>query len=217
MAKPAHTRVTFTGVVGTAAAPLERWAFGLNFPHDAIPGDATAIVADGVASDCATAYGTYINLGMGNDIELTGVKVSRIAATGLVERRGDGSLIQGEWAGDYEGLAAPKNYPLQTALCVSLVTSRAGATGKGRFFLPFPSYDLASDKRLTEADATDFLTNGVKPFVNELATILTYAPQVVSSKGYMSEVTGLRLGRVPDTMRSRREDLAEGYVVTPLG
>jgi hypothetical protein len=40
---------------------------------------------------------------------------------------------------------------------------------------------------------------------------------VVSSKGYNSEVTGVRVGRVLDTMRSRRRSLPETYdPVTPV-
>lgn len=216
MAKPAHTRVTFEGVVGTVGAPLEYWAFGVNFPEDAIPPDATDVVADGVALSLKGAYTTHWKPIMGSDVILTKVKVSRIQADGTVEKRGDGSYIQGEWTGSDAGTQAKAPMPLQVAVCVGLSTTRSGATGKGRFFIPWPSGSLDdTTKRISSTGATNWAT-AAKNFLNALATVLTFPPQVVSSKGYMSEVTGVRVGRVPDTLRSRRADLPEEYVSVPL-
>lgn len=216
MAKPAHTRVVFNGVIGTAAAPLEEWSFSVKFPAAAIPADGTDLVADGVATDLAAAYGTNMDTLFPSDVVLTGIKVSHVLDTGHVAVRADGSYVQGEWAGEIPGLNTPVGLPLQTALCVSLSTGRAGPTGKGRFFLPWPSIDIeAATKSITEANA-GFLATSVAGFLDSMSTVMTYAPQVVSSKGYMSEVLGVRIGRVPDTMRSRRADLPEGYASAPL-
>lgn len=216
MSKPAHSRVVFEGVTGTVAAPVERWAFGINFPADAIPTDGTALVDDAVASELAGAYDTHIASQMGSDVILTKVKCSHVGANGHVALRADGSYVQGEWEGSKVGDLPPLAMPLQTALVVSLTTNRAGPTGKGRFFLPWPGYGISvSTKRLESVDAA-FLAGQAKSFLNALAGITTFPPQVVSSKGYMTPVTGIRVGRVPDTMRSRREDAPEGYVDLPL-
>ena len=216
MPKPAHTRVVFEGVIGSVAAPIEHWAFGVNFPVDVLPADGTQTVDDAVAASLKDAYSANINPLMPPDTILTGVKVSRVGADGHVEHRADGSYVQGGWIGSVVGtMAGSPDYPLQTALCVSLTTLRPGSTGKGRFFLPFPGYTLADDKRLTSVN-TNAVATMTKDFLNALATVTTFPPQVVSSKGYMTEVTGLRVGRAPDTMRSRREDLVEGYIDLPL-
>lgn len=216
MAKPAHTRVTFEGVVGTAAAPLERWSLNVNFPADAEPLTGTQLVSDSVAEDAAGAWVASFQNDMPSDVVLTQVKVAHVNADGHVGLRADGSYAQGVWTGELAGEQPPQAMPLQTALCVSLVTARSGPTGKGRFFLPWPGYSVStSTKILSEANATSAATLAVA-FLNSLATSLTFPPQVVSSKGYMSQVVGVRVGRVPDTMRSRREDLPEGYVSLPL-
>lgn len=216
MAKPAHTRVVFEGVTGTVAAPIERWAFGVNFPREALDEDGNQTVDDALAASVKQAYADNIASLMKPDTILTQVKVIRVGADGKVEHRADGSYAQGVWIGSVVGtLAGGPEMPLQTALCVSLKTLRSGATGKGRFFLPFPGYSLQTDKRLSSVNA-NAVSIVATEFLNDLAVVMTYAPQVVSSKGYMSEVVATRVGRAPDTMRSRREDLVEGYIDLPL-
>lgn len=212
MAKPAHSRIVFEGVMGSVAAPLERWAFGLNFPHEALSVGSTQLTDDGLASDAMGAWSTRMAQASTTDCLLTQVKVSSIDAAGLVEHRADGSYAQGVWTGSVAGLNAPRPVPLQTALVVSLVTARSGPTGKGRFFLPWPSYDLGADKRLAVSDVEDLIEFCIVPFLQDLETLMTFPAQVVSSKGYMSAVTGVRVGRAPDTLRSRREDSPEGYL-----
>lgn len=216
MPKPAHSKVTFEGVIGSSIAPLERWSFSIGFPADAIPVDGSQVVDDAVAHECAAAYNTNVRPQMPSDVVLTTTKVAHILGTGHYALRGDGSYVQGTWTEDIAGPNPPLQVPLQTALCVSLMTNRAGPTGKGRFFLPWPAHNIdAATKRLTEANAGD-VAGLAAGLLDDLATIFTFAPQVVSSKGYMSEVISVRVGRAPDTMRSRREDLPEGYVTAPL-
>jgi hypothetical protein len=216
MAKPAYTRAVFSGVIGTSVAPVEHWSFGVNFPADALPADGSDIVADGVALDLNDAWHDSWRPRMGTDVVLTNVKVSHVLATGHVATRGDGSYVQGESVVEWTGVGAPQAMPLQTALCVSLTTARPGPTGKGRFFLPWPAFAVSAITKSLSVDDAGTIAADAVAFLNHCATIMTFAPQVVSSKGYMSEVTGVRVGRVPDTMRSRREDLPEGYVSLPL-
>jgi hypothetical protein len=216
VAKPAHTRCTFEGITGAVAAPLEHWSLNINFPADAEPADSAGPVADGVAAACKQAWVDTMGDHVTSDTHLTRVKVAHVNADGHVDVGPDGAYSQGVWEGDEWGALTPRAMPLQTALCVSLVTARAGATGKGRFFLPWPGMDIdAVTKRLTDAQVTTIATDA-RDLLNALAVIMTFAPQVVSSKGYMSEVIAVKVGRAPDTMRSRRSDLPEGYHSLPL-
>lgn len=216
MPKPAHTKVVFEGVRGTVAAPLERWAFGVNFPADAIPTTGSDIVDDAIAAECATAYNDAWFTAMNTDTILTRVKVSRVSAAGTIALRGDGSLVQGEWTGSLPGETSPMSNPLQLAICVSLQTLRSGATGKGRFFIPMIAASVDAESKLLPTVNQISIANRAKDMLNDLSTILTFPPQVVSSKGYMTEVTSVRVGRVVDTLRSRREDLPEEYYSVPL-
>lgn len=216
MPKPAHCRVTFEGLVGTVAAPVEHWAFGVNFPREALDADGNDTVDNALAATLKGVWDSTLKAITPGDNFLTQVKVSRIGADGHVEKRADSSYAQGVWVGSSVGGAGTVVVPLQTALVVSLTTARSGSTGKGRIFLPFPGMVLqVADKRLSAADTTT-VAQTAKAFLNGLATPMTFAPQVVSSKGYMSQVTGVRVGRTPDTMRSRRSDSPEAYVTLPL-
>jgi hypothetical protein len=134
-----------------------------------------------------------------------------------VSRTNAGAYDQADFAGEAAGtLVGGVKYPLQTAMVASLLTGRAGATGKGRIYLPAPSTALDSTFRYPEQTATDVAT-GVKGMVQAMnvalnTAVIGAAVQVASSKGYLSKVTSVRAGRVPDTQRSRRGDLLEGYV-----
>lgn len=216
MPKPAHTRVTFEGVIGSAAAPVEHWSFNVNFPAASSGAAATGASLITKATACRGAYAASINGIMGSDIVLTKTRVASVDDTGHVHVRADGSYVQGDWLTVATGTQAPQPAPLQQALCVSLATARPGPTGKGRFFLPWPAKSLdAGDKRLPVIQAQSCLDVS-KDFLQQLATAMGADPVVVSSKGYTSAVTTVRLGRTPDTMRSRREDSAEGYLTSPL-
>lgn len=211
MAKPAHTLVTFSGVIGSGAAQVETWSFSVKAAQLAA-GDRTIANLIAIANECQQRYADNFVTHTGEDTVLTNVRVAAIDATGHVEKTADGEYVQGDHAANWAGTEAKQPMPLQTALCVSLNTARAGATGKGRFFLPWPAMSLdATDKRIPVAQATPFLGYVVN-FLTGVQDALGVDLQVVSSKGYMSPVTGVRLGRVPDTMRSRREDSPEGYV-----
>jgi hypothetical protein len=75
---------------------------------------------------------------------------------------------------------------------------------------------LSADYRISAAAQTTVLT-ACRAFVNAVNGLSTNEKvSVVSSKGYTTDVTAVRLGRVPDTMRSRRGDLVEAYAVQTL-
>lgn len=217
MVKPEHVRATWEGVVGSTVAPLEHWSFSLCGPAEVIdPASPDSTVDDMIAASLKDAYAANIAPLMPTDVVLTGVRLALILDTGKFGKRANGSYLQGKWDGSVGGELQPQQVPLQSAMCVSLNTARAGATGKGRFFLPFPGMALdASTKRWSAAQAQSGADRGAA-LVSAVADIFTFPVQVVSSKGYMTPVTSVRVGRAPDTMRSRREDLPEGYVSAPL-
>jgi hypothetical protein len=110
----------------------------------------------------------------------------------------------------------------QAALAVTLQSGRSGPSGRGRFYLPMPTTPLEGDLRISVDNAnsvaasvrTLFQNIANQPFVDLPGA--TMAPTVASSKGYNTPVTSVKVGRVIDTIRSRRNALAEGYVFTPV-
>lgn len=231
MPSPAHTRITWSGVFGGATAPVEIWAFGLN----AEPLDVAAYGAGQVATKMVTAYSTHLKGLFGTSVLLTKTRVANVDASGHVTKVADGSFRQLDDVTQIAGTATETNAsrkPISTALCVSLTTARAGATGKGRFYLPWPPvYVLETDYRVSAA-FTDSLRDAAKSFLDAVNAGLTAAQPggtatgrlVVASGGSvktgeapaLSRVTGVKVGRVPDTMRSRRGAMLEGYSVGAL-
>lgn len=215
MARPAHTRITFKGHFGTATAVNEEWSFSL------LKGETEWATEDGrkaVADTCKTAWQTNLGPLHANFVVLDSVRVAEIDGLGRVKRNADGSYRQSDSTGAaiLGSGATSVTYPYQTAVCVSLVTARAGATGKGRFFLPQTIHQVATtDARLTSANASAIAT-AAKAFVNAVQTAAGSNILVVSSKGYASNVTAVKVGRALDTMRSRRENLPEEYVQLAL-
>jgi hypothetical protein len=190
------------------AAPLDDWSFSLKVPTQIVAGQ---VIADGLRA----AYSSHIRPLMPAWVTLTRCRVSAHDGQGLTLKDSDGSYAQTDNVIAAGGLGpGGPIYPLQTALVVSLNTLRSGPTGKGRFFLPWTVHTLGADHRLTDTD-TNTIVTACKSFLNAL-TALGAPVSVFSSKGYSSPVTAVRVGRAPDTLRSRRSDMVEGYVLQQL-
>jgi hypothetical protein len=123
--------------------------------------------------------------------------------------------VQDIAGGDPNGSAHAYVTP-QTALAISLVTDRRGPTGKGRFYLPMPVIPLGADFK-GQMDIMNLISNRVQVFlqnVNNAPNVDdagSFRVVVASTKGYNTLVTGSRVGRVVDTIRSRRGQLSESY------
>lgn len=202
-----HLRVTATG---TLLQGQERFSFGLNlsdpnvdeFFEDGRPEDVVADVSAFFASPAALINAAAV---------LTEVKVARIGPTGLYIRDPFISAVLNV-AG---GASGNSPYPPQVALAVSLDTDLRGPRGRGRFYLPMPGMAITSTGAIAELDALS-VRDAVVGLVNNLNNgpgISTPEPRVVvaSSLGGNNDVTSVRVGRVLDTIRSRRTSLSEGY------
>lgn len=223
MVVPAHTLVTVTGVYGSVAAPIEDWSFSLKFGLP-IP-NVTLTQMQTMCNSIRNAYGTHMASALPTSCSTTRLRVASIEefqGRNRVARTQGGEYIQADNVSSFAHTGSNNTVlPLQTALVVSLTSTRGGPTGKGRFFLPWPGYALSADYRITDAQATAS-AQSVRTWINAIKT-LEWAtgnalgpPIVASSKGYVSTVTGLRVGRAPDTMRSRRGDNPEGYYSVQL-
>lgn len=217
MVYPSHTRITFSGVFGNLDAPAEIWAVRLN-AGDMPAGTNLATVAGSARGQ----FGVRVLPLMPSYVRLTRTRVSQhLEGTGLTVNNGPGGYAQADDFTTYAGTGSSSTVlPLQTAICVSLGTDRAGPTGKGRIFLPSPSGALTGDFNYSTSVQAAVL-NAVGLLIEDLNAVAlpgNIAPgvSVVSSKGYLSRVTSVRVGAVPDTMRSRRSARLEGYVSRPV-
>jgi hypothetical protein len=150
-------------------------------------------------------------------VELTRVKVASIGPDGLYTRD--------SWESDLPvvaGVAASGAFmPAQVCMVASLMTGRRGPSGRGRMFLPCRALNIGTDLGIPAADALG-LAGSVSQLLNDINNEPGLDPAadqrvvVASSKGFSTAVTGVRVGRVPDVIRSRRAQLAENYQTAAL-
>lgn len=191
----------------------ETFSFGMslvpNFTGD--PDPDPALYIDDIAADVA-AY--FNSVGVDNSARLTLLKLNLIGPNGRYVS--DEETIQHEYdpvvTGNGSGNPAP-----QVALAISLMTDRLrGRAHAGRFYLPVPTVALGEDGRLTVPQATNYAT-ATTTLLNDInATIPSGWDVGVASDigtGRFETVRRVRVGRVLDTIRSRRRSLDEAYVV----
>lgn len=144
------------------------------------------------------------------------VKVARVGADGLY---GDAESVVGVnalagSAGTGTGaLMAP-----QVSLAVTLRGSNPrAAAGNGRFYLPAPAVTPQSDGRITTG-AAQTIADAAAAFINDLnaalpGDVVIIGPQTEKGRApAYQRVDSVRVGRVLDTVRSRRSSFPEEYV-----
>lgn len=210
-----HLRVSISGELrayGAGGGAIEQFSLRVNMSDPGVTGSASFDQGrfDDIVQDCIAFWQRPASL-IHPAAVMTQVKFAQIGPDGKYRSE---PFVAGPVTGGY-GSAAGHTLPLQTALAVSLVTARRGATGRGRFYLPIPTVTLENDATITAANA-ESVRGSVVTWLNALNNVPGFdgvAPKVVvaSSKGYNSDVTGVRVGQVLDTIQSRRQALAEQY------
>jgi hypothetical protein len=162
--------------------------------------------------------GTGTGIGFAGAVKLTEIKLNRIDTDGKYEDPiSQTHIYPTPLAGTASG-----NPVAQVSTVATLRTAvDRGRANRGRMFLPptFGWYSPATDGRATVSDAQR-VANAVAILINNLRTayVASYGPGantghvgVTSNIGLGAErlVTSVQVGRVPDTMRSRRTSLVE--------
>lgn len=214
-----HYRISAVGTLGPLAAPVESFSYGLSMARDGGEGGEDGVVAMNrdQAVDIAEDFRSYhadVNTAIAPSAILKQVVVAKINALGNYSS--DPFVID---VAPTPGGGADRGSLPQASLCVSFGTERYGPTGMGRFFLPMPSHAVGADFSIG-ALAAEAVRNRTVQLVDNLndepgIDVLGIGVCVSSTKGYNSRVTKVRVGRVIDTMRSRRRSLLEQY--TPYG
>jgi hypothetical protein len=189
---------------------VEQWSFSLAL-QDGAGVLSTQVALENAGGRCILLLGQYAN----TQTRLASVTLAAIAEGGKYARNADGTFLLNKTV-TVEGASATNGvtYPPQVSLVTTLDTGVPGASGRGRIHLPGPRFTLASF-RITENDALATAA-AVKDFITAVETDLAAQVSVASSTGPVRAVTALRVGRVLDTMRSRREDVLEAYVGVAL-
>jgi hypothetical protein len=222
---PAHFNIRFSGIMGTEAAPWEIFVFGLNLIPPAANAEATPAARSALAAACRQAFAGGLHQTISSECKLTRTRVADIGPAGLVRRDFFGAYAQNDDETVVPCTGSPGKAP-QVALAVSTVTQFAGRTGRGRFYLPLPDYAPLEQGLLPEVTRQAVLTRAVT-FLNAINTAAVangFGRLCIASGGSVTTnqppalipITAVRVGRVLDTMRSRRSALNEAYVQTAL-
>lgn len=217
-----HIRHTVSGILGTEAAPVEEFSFGVNYTTlDGAPigqmGPDSLYEAQAETTRLWFASSQCL---IGDLARMKLQTFSWVGEDGLVKRDENGVLLQKTVAyspGVAGGAGAANRHPFQCAVAVSLQTPRHGRTGMGRFYQPMPAVLIAPTGQYGIEDAQDIADAAAAwlSAMNDGWDSAAIGPgvraAVVSSLGYATHVTSVRVGRAVDTMRSRRADVPEGY------
>lgn len=197
----AHSLLTFSG---PAYADQEEWSTGCRLRRSTAPTEAQL----SAAADAFLGLTGTTALGASNAARLVSVKWSPQNTEG---KYGDAESV--EFLRAPAALGSNDRMPAQIAVVISLRTARPRGRGSnGRMYIPaLPTLEAntgrfsAGDASTIAAAAADFLS-GVG---DALGTDVVVGSQVGS--GLLETVTAVRVGRVPDTQRRRREGLPESY------
>lgn len=204
-----HRRVTISGDIGAIVGSPERWSIRLNFSDPTNFADGSNF-HNGVVADVKLWASLETGLWIGSRVSQ--VKSAVIGTNGLYT----GEPFVDDFAPvPFAGSAQVPLFPFQVSLCMSLQTGQRGPRKRGRVYLPTPMVTLEPDGQFQAGQATA-IRDRFATFLNNLNNHTgpdANAPEVViaSSKGLNTVVNGVRVGRVLDTMRSRRRSLPEDY------
>lgn len=222
MPVPRHVRISFRGRLNNTP---EIWSHShnLNRPAAAVGFDLTHINLD----DLAAAWTTMAATCLDSFVHLTDVRVYAIGTNGRME--GNPHYREYATADEPKGGGSGQAFPPQIALCVTTEAPNRGPARFGRYYLPLPAVSLESDLRISEARATQIL-GAQRTFLLALrdAYGTPAAPDVIDlppvnvstlgggGAGSQQNITRVRVGRVLDTIRRRRNAMDEAYTTVAL-
>lgn len=206
-AKP-FLRVRFEGNLGSIAS--ETFSFGVNMGYDIGPQPAV-VLDEETAEPLVTWYTTQSMIG--SFAFLTTIKANVIDVTG---RYAEEETRRLDLPAPYQSGPYTTPGPFQLAMAISFGTAaQRGLASKGRTYLPCPAYELEGpNKTLTATNQAAFLAAGVDLLDALQETFPGWDPVVVSNlrAGMQRRITHVRVGKVVDTIRSRRTSLEESYI-----
>jgi hypothetical protein len=204
-------RLVFIGTLYTN----ETFSFSMSLVRGPAGGGVAPVAVPEAVEDAIRGY--FATNGMVSSSALvTLIKCNEIGEDG---RYANDDVVELELNPPAGGAAATTPAP-QVALVVSLRTGvRRGRAHAGRYYLPVPAYTVQSDGRLADSSRDGALAAAVE-FVAAINAAFgqEWVVGVTSDIGTGAEhrVEALAIGRVLDTIRSRRNSLDEDYQESAL-
>jgi hypothetical protein len=215
MAVPTHFKFSFRGRFNNTP---EIWSFGCHFDRIVVAGpdaDLSNIDEGAVTAALTTLIEGPSDAAISTNVKVVDWRAYVIGTDGLME----GNPLFVDLSTEDIGGAAGNRYPPQIAAVVTLVADNRGPARFGRMYLPGPAEAIANDMRLSETSAagyaesvTDFL-KAVSSAIDLPGTIESAGACNISkrggSEGTIQSIDHVEVGRVLDTLRTRRNNLLE--------
>jgi len=214
MPVPTHFRFVFRGRFQDTP---EEWSFGVKFSRNVPLGGDADLSAINETTVTNAVLALFASSRFQGHIAGVDWRAYVIGTNGKME--GSERLLVDLSASGLGGTSGTK-YPPQVALVATLVASERGPARLGRIFLPAPAAVLGDDYRISEAICSDY-ANDVSTFLKAVSNGIDLPATIESSAGLNISAVGggvrqvidhVEVGRVYDTMRSRRQALLEDRV-----
>lgn len=215
----AHYLFSFGGKLRTVD---EQWTMGLRFPGDFSLSDQAG--EQDLQDDLTAVLAAWWPNGIsGAPAHLEWTKFNRIGTDGkYVNNYSNTQYVEPGVPGGFAS-----NYPNQIALVVTLETGLTrGLAHRGRLFFPTPRFNIEQATGKVAVGSMQTIADTVTTLLDNLNTACAgltgpAAPVRVSvasnvREGAFRPVTGVSVGDVLDTMRSRRTQLTEVRAVADL-
>lgn len=205
-----HLRLVVSGGI----YGVDRFSWGLSFMRNFDP-DAVAPeeVPQGVI-DAITTFHSANVIGISNGATLDTIKLNEIGEDGRYLNRGD--TVMYEFETPVPGPSTNRVAP-QIALAITLRTNkRRGRAHAGRFYVPLPTLGVSAGV-IPEANQTSIAAAATTMIEDIHEALPGWRCAVMSDIGTGTQevVTHVAVGRVLDTIRSRRNAFTEEYVDGP--
>lgn len=202
---------------GGLYANSEQWTCSLSIANGSNELAAPDEVPTAVIDACVEWITSANNFSTGADLRW--IKFNLIGPNG---RYTEDATVRYDFSGTLPKGAQATTPPPQIALAHTLRTdAERGRAARGRFYAPLPGRNLASSGMLGTSDQQAYVTAATE-FLNDLNYAMsTYVtdggvPRVAVmsdiGSGVMRPVKNVAVGRVLDTIRSRRSSLTENYI-----
>jgi hypothetical protein len=200
----AFTRVSVTGVIGATTSPFEIFSYGFALKHD---GDFLGVVDTDAITTAIVAFHGAAATHISTTARIREVRYAHVAANGFQDQP------TRRYPMDEPGAGGGDVRPSQVALAVSLRGPAGVRPSRGRFYIPCPTQSFnPSTGMMPDPDAIG-LANQAAILANAIAARGPGIRMGIDTKTGTVQVTEIRVGKVFDTIRSRRNQQNEAYVV----
>jgi hypothetical protein len=206
-----HGLITF---LGDAWTQQEEWQIGLRVDSTDVPTEAELVAL----ADAYAAFHTHTDVDIDGAARFLGVKWAPQDTSGRYPAEGE-SVTYFRPTPLPGGGGAGNSYP-QLSIVVTLGTALPRGRGSmGRFYPPPSTQRVDTDGRIPATNATLYAT-AAATFIDQVNAVDVGQVCVFSNPddgaGPVQPVTRIRVGRVVDTQRRRRNQIPELHVEVPL-